>query len=216
MNKYRVQLDIAYNTLLFLPSQYTYTGVPLYRVLTYRPLVVKSKETLVRTTPKITILPRTLLLLVALNHYQGVRQRYLPIILPEDPLEPGSQAATVVTSKATKKTPQLTPEDAKLLDITEIGAAVYNRWARKLVKKEGATCFSITIQQINDCLEKEYQEQDLLVSEMLEVSREELELKLPAEYHDYIDVFNRTKAKELPPYRPYNHKIELEGDGRPP
>ena len=51
---------------------------------------------------------------------------------------------------------------------------------------------------------------------MSEVSREELKLKLPLEYYDYIDVFNRTKAEELPPYRPYNHKIELEGDGRPP
>ena len=51
---------------------------------------------------------------------------------------------------------------------------------------------------------------------MSEVSREELKLKLPSEYYDYIDVFNRTKAEELPPHRPYNHKIELEGDGRPP
>ena len=51
---------------------------------------------------------------------------------------------------------------------------------------------------------------------MSEVSREELKLKLPLEYYDYIDVFNRTKAEELPPHRPYNYKIELEGDGRPP
>ena len=110
----------------------------------------------------------------------------------------------------------MTAEDTKPLDIIEIGAAIYHRWARKLAKKEGATYFSITIQQINDYLKEEYQEQDLLVSEISEVSREELKLKLPLEYYDYIDVFNRTKAKELPPHRPYNHKIELEGDDRPP
>ena len=43
----------------------------------------------------------------------------------------------------------------------------------------------MTIQQINDYLEEEYQEQDLLVSEMSEVSREELKLKLSLEYHYY-------------------------------
>jgi hypothetical protein len=35
--------------------------------------------------------------------------------------------------------------------------------------------------------------------------------KLPAEYHEYLDVFSRTLAERLPPQRPgINHKIILE------
>ena len=42
-----------------------------------------------------------------------------------------------------------------------------------------------------------------------EVSPEEVKRKLPPEYHDYLDVFDRTKADILPPHRPYDHKLEF-------
>ena len=45
---------------------------------------------------------------------------------------------------------------------------------------------------------------------------EEMRAKLPPEYHEFLDVFNRSKADELPPHRPYDHKIELEGERQPP
>ncbi len=34
--------------------------------------------------------------------------------------------------------------------------------------------------------------------------------KLPSEYHDYNDEFSVTELDKLPPYRSYNHKIQLE------
>ena len=36
--------------------------------------------------------------------------------------------------------------------------------------------------------------------------------KLPLEYYEYLDVFNREAAEKLPDHRPYDHRIELEDD----
>ena len=36
--------------------------------------------------------------------------------------------------------------------------------------------------------------------------------RLPGEYHDFLDVFDRSKADELPPHRPYDHKLEFVDD----
>ena len=39
---------------------------------------------------------------------------------------------------------------------------------------------------------------------------------LPPEYHEFADVFSKTKARTLPPHRTYDHKIELEDGKTPP
>ncbi len=39
---------------------------------------------------------------------------------------------------------------------------------------------------------------------------------IPQEYHDFADVFSKAKANKLPPHRPYDLKIELEGGATPP
>ena len=49
------------------------------------------------------------------------------------------------------------------------------------------------------------------------VSDEAPDLSLiPKEYHDYADVFNKAKAMELAPHRPYDLKINLEEGSSPP
>jgi hypothetical protein len=35
---------------------------------------------------------------------------------------------------------------------------------------------------------------------------------MPKEYYDLINVFLKSASDKLPPYRSYNHKIQLEGD----
>lgn len=40
--------------------------------------------------------------------------------------------------------------------------------------------------------------------------------KVPSEYHDFADVFDKGKASQLPPHRPYDLKIELEEGTSPP
>jgi len=38
----------------------------------------------------------------------------------------------------------------------------------------------------------------------------ELKSQVPKTYHEYLDVFSKSKGMTLPPRRPYNHKIEVE------
>jgi len=40
--------------------------------------------------------------------------------------------------------------------------------------------------------------------------------KLPLFLYSYLDVFDRSKAEEIPSYRPYDYKIELLPDSKPP
>ena len=44
----------------------------------------------------------------------------------------------------------------------------------------------------------------------------ELLSKVPPEYHEYLDVFSKSKSAHLPPRRPCDHKIELENGAAPP
>ena len=39
---------------------------------------------------------------------------------------------------------------------------------------------------------------------------------VPSEYHEFADVFSKTKAEILPPYHPYDLKINLEEGTQPP
>ena len=45
---------------------------------------------------------------------------------------------------------------------------------------------------------------------------EELKKHVPEQYRDFLDVFSPGEAKELPPHRPYDIKIETEGEKMPP
>ncbi|KAF8830708.1 hypothetical protein HHX47_DHR2000968 [Lentinula edodes] len=45
---------------------------------------------------------------------------------------------------------------------------------------------------------------------------EELKKSIPVQYQDYLDVFSPGEARTLPPHRPYDIKIETEGDAIPP
>ena len=86
------------------------------------------------------------------------------------------------------------------VDIKMIGAVPFIRSLRK----EGASeVFSLSLREINE--------------EMGGEPKEEIDYRkiLPAEYHDLIDVFSKKASDELPPHRPYDHKIELEGEHKP-
>jgi hypothetical protein len=48
------------------------------------------------------------------------------------------------------------------------------------------------------------------------LSMEDIKKKLPKEYHDFVDVFLPQEADELPPHRPFDHKIELKPGTEPP
>jgi hypothetical protein len=46
--------------------------------------------------------------------------------------------------------------------------------------------------------------------------KEVLKAKVPPEYHEFKDMFSAEEAKELPPHRPYDHKIETIDGQLPP
>jgi len=53
------------------------------------------------------------------------------------------------------------------------------------------------------------------LNEMTSVmSLDELKKKLSIVYHDFLNVFDREKATQLPLHRSYDHKIELEGESQ--
>jgi hypothetical protein len=41
----------------------------------------------------------------------------------------------------------------------------------------------------------------------------EIKAKLSFKYHEFLNIFDRSKADELPLHRPYDHKIKLEEEG---
>ena len=55
---------------------------------------------------------------------------------------------------------------------------------------------------------------DIELNTILPERLEKVKKKLPEEYYDFLDIFDRVKVIELPPYRDANYKIELTGDPR--
>jgi hypothetical protein len=73
---------------------------------------------------------------------------------------------------------------------------------RRLAHKYKLTIFSTSLYEIN---------QALRVKDQSEEPKKELDLKnyIPAEYHEFLPLFSEALAKNLPPHRPYDHKIPL-------
>ena len=73
-------------------------------------------------------------------------------------------------------------------------------------KEEGTESFQIHISDPNSASGQSAQKSDTLVDLSL----------APSEYHDYADVFSKSKADTLPPHRLYDPKINLkEGTSLP-
>jgi Reverse transcriptase (RNA-dependent DNA polymerase)/RNase H-like domain found in reverse transcriptase len=88
------------------------------------------------------------------------------------------------------------------LDICMIGAAPFNL----LVKKKDHELFSVTLKDVERALQIKKNP-----------SAEDIKKKLPADYHEYVDVFSRDLAETLPPHRPgIDHSIPLQTGTSPP
>jgi hypothetical protein len=82
------------------------------------------------------------------------------------------------------------------LDICMIRATPFNL----LVKKKDHKLFSITLKDVERALQIKKNP-----------SAEDIKKKLPADYHEYVDVFSRDLAETLPPHRPgIDHNIPLQ------
>ena len=89
-------------------------------------------------------------------------------------------------------------ESEEALDIAMIGADPFN----VLTKQKDVEIFAVSLRDINFELAKG--EKPITDPKTI----------VPPEYHDFLDVFSKEKADELPPHRKHDHTIELlEGKG---
>ena len=146
-------------------------------------------------------------------------RRTIPVTILQRPLiaspppQPPDVEAPLPLLKPIKKPTQL--------DIAPISAGAFYKWSSCWAKAKGAHCFSLTISQIDKMLlakSADGQDPDKAVdlAEISTQTSEDIRKKLPSEYHDFLDVFDKSKADILPPHRSYDHKIELEANERPP
>lgn len=99
---------------------------------------------------------------------------------------------------------------SKPVSIAIIGAAAF----RFLTRKKDVKIFSITSYQIDQMLKSlnRSASDDSTLYAINPTTIKKTRAKLPPEYYEFLDVFDRFKADELPLYRPYNYKIKLEGE----
>ncbi len=93
------------------------------------------------------------------------------------------------------------------MNISMIETAVY----RMLVKRSDVKIFAVIVLKIDRLIitaENKLKEVNLHELSHVEIL-EQVKIKLFSEYHDYLDVFDRTMIDQLSSYCFYDHKIEL-------
>ena len=79
--------------------------------------------------------------------------------------------------------------------------------------QKGTQLFSITLSELNKQLSELKNSIQLNeISRMTEDKQKNLRIKVPKEFHDFLNVFDRKAVKVLPPNRTYDHKIEIDSD----
>jgi len=93
---------------------------------------------------------------------------------------------------------------ARPIQISALGGHPF----RRLAHKQKLTIFSTSLYEINQALGLNEQAK----------KPKELDLKsyIPAEYHEFLPLFSEALAKNLPPHRPYDHRIPLREGFTPP
>src|SRR3954447_24165117 len=64
--------------------------------------------------------------------------------------------------------------------------------------------FSLSLYEINKALDRKWIEDG------------DLKSLIPKEYHEFLPLFSEAVARQLPPHRPYDHKIPLKEGFTPP
>ncbi|KAG5723599.1 hypothetical protein E4T56_gene18161 [Termitomyces sp. T112] len=127
------------------------------------------------------------------NRYKG--PRYPDQQCPKPPTDPDVTPDPTVTPMVPNP---INPGD---LDIKIIGAVPFARLLR-----EGTPAFQL---QVMPALPEEYLCAGTTAPE-IKMEEQILSKVVPPEYHEFADVFSEGSAKELPPHRSYDHKIDLE------
>ena len=166
----------------------------------------RDQQPLANSKDQEDVLPKTAYIIPAKRTAPvTILQRPLSVSPPPQPL---SEEAPLPLLKPIKNPTQL--------DIAPISAGAFYKWNASWAKRKGARCFSLTIHQIDEATKGLNADEVIDLCQMSTQAKEEIRNKLPSEYHDFLDVFDKTQADKLPPHRSYDHKIELEVNERPP
>jgi len=132
-----------------------------------------------------------------------------PVATDDEPVPTDCNPSGTKTKRTQKKT-ERTP-----LRVALIGAAafayVYNQPETEL--------YLMTMNEICKTISVLAQETDTREPDTREPDTREPDIDLsmiPPEYHEFADLFNKKRADELPPHRPYNHTVPLESGKAPP
>jgi WD domain, G-beta repeat len=224
LNTHGVLLDMLHDKLIFRPNRCDH-DLPVSSTTTST--VLSEPKEAKQPPPQITEILRR-----PCSTPEVPKKSVPPVFTAEKPTNDGSESparristkiSTIPASTPIKKArkprkkskKQVTEEpldESKPVSIAMIGAAAF----RSLAQKKDVKTFSITPCQIDQMLESLNRTDGSTLCTIDPATIEETRAKLPPEYHEFLDVFDRSKADELPPHRSYDHKIELEGEGQPP
>ena len=121
-----------------------------------------------------------------------------------------SRATTLPTHSSSKPDPkhESTSETPKGLDIRLINAHAFNIAS----KSKGSWTSLITFTD----LESDSDQDSTSAKSASAKPASESGINIPSQYHEFLDVFSKKSANQLPPHRLYDLKIELEEGSKPP
>ena len=103
--------------------------------------------------------------------------------------------------------PDEEPLDPNVDDISTVNAAAFDL----LTKRKGSKVFALSMLEIDSYLGTGEPLECNEIETPKEWTPEDIKRKLPPEYHDFLDIFEKQRADGLPPHREYDHRIELTG-----
>ena len=96
--------------------------------------------------------------------------------------------------------PDTVTESETPLRIASLGAGMFTR----TVKRDRLHVFSLSVHKIDTALQDP------------PPKKPQIETIIPPEYHHHLPLFSEVIANQLPPHRPYDHKIPLQHGFQPP
>ena len=216
MNKHGVLLDMKDDKIVFVPGRCTHWGATPPPALPLDPATRLAKPTNeTPISPKYKILKREAIPYPAeATNSTAATRGTKPWSINQRASGPAKRLARPLPPKAPQET-KFTVTSSEPW-IASVGAAAFKLLASRKSREEGNKCFAMTMNDIDTAL-AQHQRAAINPLEVNELTEEtDVLTKLPSEYHDFVDVFDRTKADELPPHRTYDHKIIIEGEGQMP
>ena len=229
MNAHGVLLDMQSDSLIFVPGRCSHPGAPDQYFASPHPLPDLRITPASETPPELRgISPKQahdmLQSKVAADQKAATeRAARAKVLRPESNPTPSVRTPPVGPNfdKATNGSlPRRT--NAKPLNVAMIGAATFYRLNSARHKVKGVKCYSMTMNQIDSCLqvyriEVELKEAPVEVNEAEEAFTKKLTMKkvkkmLHSNFHDLLKAFDPAAVEKLAPHRLYDHKIELIDD----